>query len=116
MRKDGSRFWADVVITSVVDREKNLIGFSEVSRDLSERKQAETDRELSIKELALSNIELQQFAYVASHDLQEPLRMISSYTQLLSKRYKGKLDADAAFMLIVRSTFAPVRWGKSASR
>ena len=67
----------------------------EVLTSNDELRHAQNNLRLLVSELKMSNKELEQFAYVASHDLQEPLRMITSFTQLLEKRYKGQLDVDA---------------------
>ncbi|MES2139455.1 MAG: MASE1 domain-containing protein [Bacteroidota bacterium] len=66
-----------------------------ISSDITDRKKIETELEIRTKELARSNTELEQFAYVASHDLQEPLRTVATYLQLLEKRYKNTLEPDA---------------------
>jgi PAS domain S-box-containing protein len=95
VRKDGSRFYADVVVTALYDETGLLRGFGKITRDITERKRTEGDLVKTAEDLKRSNDQLQQFAYVASHDLQEPLRMVASYTQLLAKRYQGRLDSDA---------------------
>lgn len=83
----------DVLVSVILNTEKMYLEGAMV--DISERKKTEIKLKETVEKLENSNHQLEQFAYVASHDLQEPLRMISSYTQLLEKRYKDKLDQDA---------------------
>lgn len=94
VRKNGSILWVRES-TRAIKRSDGKIFILIVCEDITDRKKAEEELYKTIKELERSNYELQQFAYITSHDLQEPLRTIASFTQLLERRYKNKLDKDA---------------------
>ncbi len=92
-KKNNEVIDADMRFAEIIyNRRRALLA---VVVDITDRRQSEQERERLITELQRSNKELQQFAYIASHDLQEPLRTVSSYVDLLAMKYKGKLDQNA---------------------
>lgn len=110
MRKDGTTFWGYVVITALHDDDDNIIGFTKVTRDLTERKIAEDQQLRDAKSIEMQNKQLEEFAYITSHDLQEPIRKIQTFAQLLEnkiddmeavKKYVGKINASAERMVLL---------------
>lgn len=108
IRKDGSRFWANVVITAVYNKEGALVGFSKVTRDLTERKESEKlikqtyeryrllaeELKVTNAELSQANAELEQYTSIVSHDLQEPVRAIKSFLQLIDTKVSAEANED----------------------
>lgn len=102
LRKDGSRFWANVIITAIYNTDGTLLGFSKVTRDLTERKASEralkeayeryrqlaNELKVANAELSYANGELEQFTSIVSHDLQEPIRTIKSFLTLIQLKLK----------------------------
>ncbi|MCG3115545.1 MAG: PAS domain S-box protein [Candidatus Manganitrophus sp. SA1] len=121
LRKDGARFWANVVITRLQDEDGKLIGFSKITRDLTERKRAEEairtlNLELEQKvvdrtaALEAANKELEAFSYSVSHDLRAPLRSVNGFSQVLIEDYADRLDEEGK-QTIARIRAATQRMG-----
>jgi PAS domain S-box-containing protein len=96
LRKDGSQFWSDAVLTALYDGHGNVKGFSKITKDITQKKQYELDILEKSEELLRSNKQLEQFVYIASHDLQEPLKTLSNYVGLFQEDYHDKLDKNSS--------------------
>jgi PAS domain S-box-containing protein len=98
VRKDGNRFWANVIITPWRNSAGQLQGYLKITRDLTARKRAEEQLEDLARRLQRSNAELEQFASVAAHDLQEPLRKIQAFSERLETKAKNLDDQSRDYL------------------
>lgn len=94
-RKDGSVFWGNIVITALHDDDGKIIGFTKVTRDLTEKKLSEDKIREYAAQLEKRNKDLEEFTYIASHDLKEPLRKIIAFGDLLSMSHQASADPRA---------------------
>src|SRR5579863_829572 len=109
IRKDGTTFWGSVVITALHDPRGEVIGFSKVTRDLTERKRSEDRLRQYSRQLEAQNKELEQFAYAAAHDLKEPLRKIQLYYSAIAGENGETLDSAQRESYLQRSAEAARR-------
>src|SRR5882724_12376591 len=94
-RPDGSRITVIVNIRALKNERGEIAGAINCFVDITDRQRAQEEERKNAKKLKQTTDDLKHFAYAASHDLQEPLRIVTSFTQLLSKEYQGKLDEKA---------------------
>ncbi len=99
VRKDGSRFWANVVITALRDERGRLRGFAKVSRDMTERRRADEEIEHQNAQLKAANKELDAFSYSVAHDLRAPLRAIDGFSQAVLEDYKDHIPEEGRLCL-----------------
>lgn len=90
VRKNGTTFWGSIVITALHSDDGSVIGFTKVTRDLTERKLAEEEKARDTRSIELQNQQLEEFAYITSHDLQEPIRKIQTFINLARKNIEDK--------------------------